>query len=250
MTDLHILGLPRSGTSFAFSYFVLLLRHSGLRFVDLFEPSNPWLKIENSADGYRITGFNSSNLDTTLEERMQIYRSYDDQHRLIKHVFQKHCKPYIDLMMRGDDLSWIEIKRNTFERCLSWVISEQSGFWISHKQATIDDFKENLTQFTAPLHFVESFQEHMKLYTDYRSRMIDYGTCLGVIDYDSLVSDCAELRGAVLKHFDLPDIGIDPMKLKDLEHYSHLMPKKSLTLEEKKHIVSNWQQILDLVGDE
>ena len=46
----------------------------------------------------------------------------------------------------------------------------------------------------------------------------------------------------------MEDLSADVVSMAELELEPHLLPKKSLTLEEKKLIVTNWQEIQDMIG--
>ena len=250
MTDLHLVGLPRTGSSFSLYYFTGVLRYQGLDFIDLFEPSNPRLKFIPKEIGYSVAGFEPPDTDMTVKNllNMQIYDSYSDRHRLIKHCFTPPCEQLMDHMLCGSDLTWIEITRDPFERYLSWVIARQSGVWVTTKQERMDAFKRELQPFHSPIDELLQEMERLKIYNQFRQKLLDRCQPMGVIDYNSLFEDCMGLVDRVLAHYNMEDLSADVVSMAELELEPHLLPKKSLTLEEKKLIVTNWQEIQDMIG--
>jgi len=246
MIDLHLVGLPRTGSSWALYYFTGVLRHAGIQFVDLFEPSNPRLRFIPKDLGYKVAGFQTED-ENTHDDCIRMYESFSHMHRLIKHCFTPPCVPLMEYMLQRPGIRWIEVRRDPFERYLSWAIAERTGVWVTTKQDRLDEAKQALEPFAAPIDDLLKELANARLYEQSKARMLGDAECIGVINYDTLHADCIELSKRVLPHYGAEIENACLTNLGLLDPNGDLLPRKSMTLEEKKHMVINWRELQQVI---
>jgi len=245
MTDLHLVGLPRTGTSFSFYYFTRLLRQAGLEFTDMWEPSNNAINLVQHDVGFEVTGIVTTDRNK-FDQRLQMYDSFSHRHRLIKHSFHPSAIPYLDRWMSDHSAKWIEVKRNQLERYLSWYIARHTNVWVTTKQDVVDKLKQELRPFDVSLDELKTEIGYTNVYNEYRYRLINECDCIGIINYESMVADCVNLIPSVLKTYGLDDTSYTALNVDELEQ-NELLTRKMLTLDEKKQIIRNWQEVEQLL---
>jgi hypothetical protein len=248
--ELHLIGMPRSGTSISGVYIGTQLRRCGLKFMQL---------MELFGDDSYLTAADMSKIESprSLESRLDLHHSSADCPRLYKHIQDAYFTQVFDQIIDTKNQKWISISRDPLDQVASLVLAIHTDVFDARDRQQLSHFKDSVSPFVADLEKLKHFRDYADMIRQYRNtlqRLRDEGMLLGNIDYENCKPDIDKLSDPICDHFNIPTVARNNWEklslIPDMEAWAavdDIRMKKLWNRQEKIDRILNWTDILNLL---
>lgn len=244
MTDIHLFGMPRSGSSIVRQYLWDRLSSSGVDMLNLGEFFSPFILFDHDQQGLSNIRDRDLPLDFDPVTRLAIFENYHHRHRFIKQLHIPRYTYGIEHCITVPDGIWLIIERSdTLEHCLSAIVARVGGKYNITNQEEADRYRSELSPFEADLNRVRRWLTVRAEFKELIARLIHLKLVFGKITYETMIADCDVLGPKILERF-----GISATKWKshgedDFMSKYKGRTRKLFSLDDKKRLVTNWQAV-------
>lgn len=254
MTDIHILGMARSGTSIVEQYLYDRLTKCCVDILDLREFFSAYFRV-NYADQLTMDFDISASNSYSLSDRIEIFEKYKDRNKLIKQIHWETSEEAVCYALRDTEAVWVIITRpDVTDHFLSYAIAEKYNTWNVDSEQDLARYRKTVTPFEVNQTIIDFWINTALSFRNTRKIVESAGVTIRYVSYDNMPVDCDMMGDMLLDKFGIyeakwPLHSSDNFFSKDdLGTY-----KKLFTIDEKKHLVTNWREatslIVNVIGD-
>jgi len=246
---LHLVGMPRSGTTAALQYLTDGYNFCGRATLGVNEPFNHWFTLEHVDGVLQLKNKQHPSLltaDTVKDRWRTVMSESTGQSLIMKHIFNLNIiadnNTVLDFMLACAPGDWVVIRRrDRFEQFLSWLIGDHTDTWLTTSMSATEAHRKSTLAFTANFKYVKVWLETEREFENKISELQHNGCAVHSVWYESIQTDCDQVGRALFNDtWDAWDSGgwfSDP-------HSDRI--KKLRSFDEKADLIQNYTEIREL----
>lgn len=253
MTDIHILGMARSGTSIVEQYLYDRLTQCSVEVMDLREFFSPYFRV-GYTDVLHMEFDVAASKYYSLPERISIFEQFKNHNKLVKQIHWDNARGAVDYSLLNGDAVWIIIVRpDVVDHFLSYAIAENSNTWNVDNTTHLFDYRKSIKPFEVSQRVIDFWIKTTESFRDTRKLVEESGANIQYVSYDNLHYDCDKVGKTLLRKFGISEsLWIDHTDDNFFNNQESQTYKKLFTLDEKQKLVTNWKpscdQIVSVLG--
>lgn len=246
MTDLHILGMARSGTTLARDMLLSVLRANSIDCLSMgeffsllrtYEYGDPLpLLLRDEHIPLQDQVHRHDEMMQRYHAKHELYARYEGRSRLVKHIFGYRYDSVLDALPEHTSFVCV-IREDILDHVLSWLIPARSGLYNTNSERELAEVRASMRPFCADLSYVREWAAQHAMWVSTYRRLLALGRVTATLRYEHLEHDLRSAMRDIATAF-----GSDPRSWSHRMHDGgHVL--KLWSKEDKLALVENHEEV-------